>query len=291
MKKNLQSSFNTRQYMLSKDFEIYYYSDSQLPPVAPHSHDYYEFYFFLEGNMEINIAGHRYPIKPGDFFLIPPGTNHYPSFLNHELPYRRFVLWISQDYCNQLLKISPSYVYMMQYVSTTKNYIFHNDVISFNSIQSMIFRLIEEIKNERFGKEAEVSLQLNSLLLHLNRLVYEKNHNKVKTTNKPLYLNICNYIADNLSGDLSLDCLEKEFYVNKFYIAHEFKNNIGISIHQYVTKKRLHACKDVILSNQSITKVFRLYGFNDYSTFYRAFKKEYGISPREYKEMYPSIDS
>ena len=46
MKKNLQSAFSTRQYMLSKDFEIYYYNDTRLKPVKSHSHDYYEFYFF-----------------------------------------------------------------------------------------------------------------------------------------------------------------------------------------------------------------------------------------------------
>ena len=47
MKKNLQSAFHTRQYMLSKDFEIYYYSDYYLSKVESHTHNYYEFYFFV----------------------------------------------------------------------------------------------------------------------------------------------------------------------------------------------------------------------------------------------------
>ena len=46
MKKELESRFVTRQYMLAQDFEVYYYSDSGMAEVRTHSHDYYEFYFF-----------------------------------------------------------------------------------------------------------------------------------------------------------------------------------------------------------------------------------------------------
>lgn len=48
MAKKLETRFQTRQYMLSKDFEIYYYNDHTLSKVELHSHDYYEFYFFLK---------------------------------------------------------------------------------------------------------------------------------------------------------------------------------------------------------------------------------------------------
>ncbi len=46
MAKNLQTKFSTRQYMLSRDFEIYYYNEPASEKVSIHSHDYYEFYFF-----------------------------------------------------------------------------------------------------------------------------------------------------------------------------------------------------------------------------------------------------
>ena len=49
MKKNLQTAFITRQHMLSRDFELYYYNDHNLSKVDLHSHNYYEFYFFMEG--------------------------------------------------------------------------------------------------------------------------------------------------------------------------------------------------------------------------------------------------
>ena len=61
MRKNLRSAFNTRQYMLSRDFEIYYYSDLNFKAVDPHRHTYYEFYILLEGNVYIEIEGRKIP--------------------------------------------------------------------------------------------------------------------------------------------------------------------------------------------------------------------------------------
>lgn len=286
MKKKLQTQFSNRQYMLSKDFEIYYYSDKELTPVKAHSHDYYEFYFFLEGDMEMSIGDQSYQIKRADLVLIPPKTSHNPSFINKEKPYRRFVLWVSQEYLNHLMQISKDYGYLMQHVQLTKKYVIHNEPIHFNAIQSMIFGLIEEMKSDRFARDTQIMLQLNGLLIYLNRIVYEQNSNKSFRVEKALYFDLCNYINENLEENLSLDQLAKEFYVSKYYIAHAFKNNIGISIHQYILKKRLQICKEAILGDDTISNIYRNFGFNDYSSFYRAFKKEYGISPKEYRSKY-----
>lgn len=77
VKKKLQSRFSTRQYMLSEDYEIYYYKDHYLSKVNSHVHNYYEFYFFLEGNVSIEIAGSEYRLQYGDVVLIPPGIFHH----------------------------------------------------------------------------------------------------------------------------------------------------------------------------------------------------------------------
>ena len=60
MKKYLRTAFSPRQYMLSKDFEIFYYDDTHMSKQKNHTHDYYEFYFFLGGEASIEINGTSY---------------------------------------------------------------------------------------------------------------------------------------------------------------------------------------------------------------------------------------
>lgn len=294
MKKGLKTAFHTRQYMLSRDFEIYYYEDRSLSKVDLHTHDYYEFYFFLQGDASMQIGARSHRICFGDIILIPPHVPHRLIIHDIQVPYRRFVFWISVEYLTNLMQLSTDYGYLMQYSQTHKRYIFHNDRIAFNAVQSRITRLIEEMHADRFGKEAQISVCVNDLILHLNRLVYRQTHPRSLHEENTLYQRLLSYIEEHLDEDLSLDRLAEEFFVSKYHIAHVFKANLGISTHQYITKKRLALCREAILGKMSIGEACQTFGFGDYSGFYHAFKKEYGISPRDFRDMqtvkYPPVE-
>ena len=119
MRSKIQTPFTHRQYMLSQDFEIYYYSDTRHNNVDLHSHDYYEFYFYMEGEVEFEIGDRRQALRSGDFVIVPPGTMHRAFVVNTELPYRRFVFWISADFAKQLAEHFADFAFLLNYMRGT----------------------------------------------------------------------------------------------------------------------------------------------------------------------------
>ncbi len=286
MKKNLQSEFSTRQYMLSRDFEIYYYSDRTMPKVSTHTHSYYEFYFFIEGNIKMHIDGKTFKPTPGSMIIIPPNMPHFATLLDSEVSYRRFVFWITSDFLQSLANISEDYLYLTDKTDSDKTFFMHHfDEIEFNTIQGKVFSLIDEIHSNRFGKDAKILLSVSDFILSINRLIYEDKHKKnFDSDSDTLYQSLVQYIETHIDEPLTLDLLAEKFHISKFHISHVFTETNGLSLHKYIVKKRLDMCKDAILSGADISTVAANYGFSDYSVFYRAFVKEYGKSPKKFRD-------
>ena len=286
MAKSYTSIFSDRQYMMDDYFELYYYEDTSFSGVKNHTHDYFEFYFFVEGNMSISINHKKYSLKHGDVILIPPGIPHH--VINHDssIPYRRFIFWLDTDYLREILEKTEEFRYIFEYTIQHKHYIYSNDLVGFNAIESKLLRLIEEKNSDRFGHIPKISLCVYDIILHLNRMAYEMINPIKPHLNQSLDKSIIAHIENHLDEELTLDSIAETFFVSKYHIAHLFKEKYGISIHQFVTKKRLDMCKNALTSELNITEIFHRFGFRDYSSFYRAFKKEFGLSPKEYREIH-----
>lgn len=284
MARHYTSTFNTRQNMQSEDMEIFYYEDKLLHPVSSHRHRHYEIYFFISGQASCSIDGQTYPLSYGDVCLMPPGVFHRPLFHGSDIPYRRIVLWISPKCFDELCKSYPEIAYCFSHALSQKQYRFSHDATDARLLFGKLFELLEEYHGTAPFQAAALKCCTASFLLTLNRCIYSRQNPLDTVSSKPLFSQICDYIHSHLEENLTLDLLAGEFYVSKYHIAHIFKENMGISTHQYITKQRLHAGKNMLLSGVCIREAAEYYGFPNYTTFFRAFKKEFGISPKEYRE-------
>ena len=286
MAKRQSSKFNTRQYMLREDFEVFYYSDTHFHSVGVHSHDYYELYFFEEGAVTMEIGCRPCPLRPGDVIVIPPGVGHRALLTDSDKPYRRFVFWQSKPFLEALEARSPDFGYLPRRAENRGRYIYHFDLPAFNAVRTRLFTLLDEVHADRFGKQTAIDLYIADLLLFLGRTVHEQEQRRDKQEQLSRYEAITHYIDEHLDEQLSLDALGRQFYLSKYYLVHLFRENTGLSVHQYILKKRLAACCDAMRGGAAVGEAYRQWGFGDYSAFYRAFRKEYGMSPSAYLELH-----
>lgn len=286
-KNELSTTFDTRQHMETPDYEIFYYRDVNIKPVDFHRHEYYEFFFFLEGAVNYQVGKSVYPLEYGDFLLIPPGVEHRPHFQSPKATYRRFVLWLGKDFYQKLKNVSEDFTYGFRQAELYGRYHFHCDYVPAREIQARLIELVQEHGSQNPFHSMNSRLIVASFLIHINRMLYQADHLGSPNHEKALYLSLCDYINHHLEEDLSLDSLAGLFYVSKYHISHIFKDNMGISPHQYVTKKRLQASKHEIMSGLPFNQISFQYGFQDYTSYYRAFKKEFGLSPSEFREQNP----
>ena len=271
MPKRQSSQFNTRQYMLSEDYEVFYYSDTHFRSVGSHSHDYYELYFFEEGAMTMVIDEKPYPLRPGDVIVIPPGMDHRAILRDPDKPYRRFVFWQSKPFLEALEARSPDLGYLLRRAEDRGRYVYHFDPVTFNAIRTRLFTLLDEVHADRFGKGTAIDLCISDLLFFLGRTVHEQDQRRNKKEQLNRYEAITHYVDEHLDEPLSLDALARHFYLSKYYLVHLFRENTGLSAMQGGT---------------AVGEAYRQWGFCDYSAFYRAFRKEYGMSPSAYLELH-----
>lgn len=97
------------------------------------------------------------------------------------------------------------------------------------------------------------------------------------------------YIDENLDSDLSLNTISDIAFFSPYHFHRIFKFITEETLNEYVTRRRIEkSALDLIHKNVGITEISLKCGFNDNSSFTRAFKKYYGISPTEFRKQNPN---
>ena len=100
-----------------------------------------------------------------------------------------------------------------------------------------------------------------------------------------LFHTIVNYIRANVAHPLRVAAIAERFHISQPQLFRLFKNNEGVSPQQYCTRARMHyACTLIHQSHLSFKEISQLCGYEYESHFYKAFKKEFHITPAEFRE-------
>lgn len=273
--------FDPRQTMRAHDFEIFHYRDSKLGSVAIHHHDFYEIYYFLGGQVDYRVEGAVYHMEPGDLLLINPLELHQPVIHPGAEAYERIVLWIDQDYLEELPTGEVSLTRCFDHAQPG-----HTNLLRLNAAQrSGVGAKLEELLREAGGTEYGAALWASGavlqLLVEINRIALQSDGRGMREE-PSLVSQVLSYIGDHYWEELTLESLSQQFYVSKFYLSHEFRRSVGTSPYHYILLKRLLIARQLLRDGVGPGVVCQSCGFGDYANFYRAFRAEYGMSPREY---------
>ncbi len=114
-----------------------------------------------------------------------------------------------------------------------------------------------------------VSATIIEILYLVNNAKLFSNDGNPDTTLK----SVISYINSHYSERISLDELAEQFYITKFHLCRIFKEGTGITVHNYITNKRLMRVKELRSEGYNMSEAAMLAGFGNYSSFYRAYKK------------------
>lgn len=100
------------------------------------------------------------------------------------------------------------------------------------------------------------------------------------------------FIDENLESDLSLSTVSGIAFFSPFHFHRVFKFVTGETLNEYVTRRRIEkSASDLLHKNATATEIAHNYGFSDNSSYSRAFKKYFGVSPTEFKKQNPNRHS
>lgn len=248
-----------------------------------HSHAFYELLYCCNTcGAEYLVGAERYRLQKGDVVFVPPGISHRPLLPETmEHPYTRYVLWLSAEFMEH-------YALLLGYPLTGRQSragLLRTAGTKWEHLGEVFACGVQEAERKAEGWEAAVVGNTIALLTHIKRATDDRTARMLKAEQPELLDRIMAYIEAHYNRNITIGTLAKEFYVSSSTVSHLFKERLGISLYRFVTQRRLIAAKIRIEKGELLERVALQTGFQDYSGFYRAFRQEYGISPRQYRQL------
>ncbi len=241
---------------------------------ASKCHDRYELLYVISGRGRFVIEGEELPVLPRSIFLTRP-FEYGTISVDEEIGFERIVIRFDKS---ALLAESADILTSMLDESELGG-IYYSEDMRLSDVDLVFDRLAaSESLSDRAG-----SALLSAIISELIAFLSVSEGKKLIHSENTLFSRVTSYINSNIQRDLSLDTLSHRFFVSKYYLCREFKEQSGTSIHNYINQKRVLYAKQLIEAGETASKAAEAVGFGDYSAFYRAYIKYQGTSPASAK--------
>ena len=284
------NEYAKRGYLL-ENFRLFHLRTEQTAPVDYHYHEFCKLLLLVSGQGGYVVDGQRYVLQPGDAVLIDSRSVHRPE-LESNTVYERIIIYISPDF---LSRTSTEDCNLAEIFSGRQGHVLRLSQNERKRIFDMAAELEMELSSGEYGREILSSSVLLRLLVEIGRRLQRKDiqiPQPVMPQNSRI-LDIMRYLDTHLAEDLDIDTLADGFFISKYHMMRLFHRETGLTIHNYLTQRRLLRAKDLIAGGMRATEACYRCGFRSYSSFTRAYGKHFGTTPtgrmdttREREESY-----
>lgn len=256
--------------------------------IRKHGHEFFELVFVREGYCLHHLGDSVYLAMEGDILLIKPGTYHQYTG-NRECKIYNCLFTkqsVEETIWQKLMELPGGSALLGE--EPEKFPPLHMDM----SERKEVVRLLEQMKRECKQKETgfELSLQviLTCLLVKCARLYVTQEDRRAETDCYLGYVTrALGYIDEHYTREtLSVHEIAEYTEISGDYLSKQFRRKVGIGTLEYVRRYRLSRAIISLQQGSAVTDAALLNGFHSVEYFARVFKKEMGMTPSQYKDMY-----
>ena len=239
----------------------------------PHAHDYTELFYIIGGDGQFQINDHLFPVQPHQLVVVNPNIIHTEvSYEAHPLEY--IVLGI--EGLELTIPGSDEGRYCI--------YSFPEQ----NDVLTCMHHVLQEMQEGRPEYQTLCLAYIDIIMVQLIRSASVS----VTPTNSRFPANrqcaaVRHYIDQHYKESITLDILAEKVSINKYYMAHAFKREYGVSPINYLIFCRIREGKRLLAeTDHSLSQIAAVLGFSSSSYFSQSFRNAEGISPTEYRKTH-----
>ncbi|WP_163537527.1 AraC family transcriptional regulator [Gracilibacillus sp. YIM 98692] len=276
-------------------FHIHQYFISKEKPIPPHNHDFFELVFVVEGNATHYMENQAYPLSAGNVFIIEPEVYHRFNPSTHQDTIVYNVLF-SKNFLGKelaILNAIPSFVnlfYLIPFLRKNASFIPYLPLHTSQKIEieRHLDTIHHEYQEQEDGFELIIKTRLIEILVLLSRYhTLNQSDNSVIMSDKEAIHSITQYLKEHSDHPLKLSHLGQTYGMSVSSLTAKFKEHTGKTLIEYKHSVQIqYACVELQKSQKKIATIAFDCGFNDISHFNRIFKKQVGMTPKEYRAIH-----
>ena len=268
--------YEKRGYLL-ENFRLFHLRTEKDAKVGYHYHEFCKLVLLVSGKGWYTVDGNRYLLQPGDAVLVGSRSLHKPE-LEPGCLYERIIIYIAPEF---LQRHSTEDCDLTEVFSGQRGHVLRLRENANRRLFALAGELEKELSREGYGREILSTTALLRLLVQLGKEQHRENTQQPQPVNpeSTRVRGLMAYLDAHLAEDLDIDTLAESFYVSKFHMMRQFRQETGMTIYSYLSQRRLLHAKNLIEQGVKATEACYRSGFRSYSSFTRAYGKYLGTTP------------